>query len=153
MSVQIHPVAETSVPIPRVRVLVADDDEWSVTILTNRFETEGFEVVWFDNGQEAYEAVLADTPDVVILDVKMPGLGGFEVLRRLREDPRHANTPIIMLTSMVREADVLRGFRLGADDYILKPFSPRELCARVRRVLGSGRAPRRLGHGPGRSGH
>ena len=77
----------------------------------------------------------------MILDVKMPGLDGFEVLERLRKSPRYANIPIIMLTSMGQEADVVRGFRLGADDYILKPFSPTELSARVRRLLRRGRSP------------
>ncbi len=123
------------------RVLVAEDDEISATILIHRLEKEGLEVVSFDNGQEAYEAALAETPNLVILDVKMPGLDGFEVLERLRKNPRYANIPIIMLTSMGQEADVVRGFRLGADDYILKPFSPTELSARVRRLLRRGRSP------------
>ena len=80
-------------------------------------------------------------PDLVILDVKMPGLDGFEVLERLRGDARFAKTPILMLTSMGQEADVVRGFGLGADDYVLKPFSPVELAARVRRLLKRGRSP------------
>ena len=87
------------------------------------------------------EAALAAPPDLLILDVKMPGLDGFEVLERLRKNHRFARTPVIMLTSMGQEADVVRGFRLGADDYILKPFSPTELSARVRRLLKRGRSP------------
>jgi DNA-binding response OmpR family regulator len=70
----------------------------------------------------------------------MPGMDGFEVLGRLRKDPRYSRTPIVMLTSLGQEADVVRGFGLGADDYILKPFSPTELTARVRRLLARGRA-------------
>jgi len=132
-----------------VRVLVADDDEWSACIVKHRLEMEGFEVVCYADGQDAYEAALADTPDLVILDVKMPSLGGFEVLELLRRDPRHATTPIIMLTAMVREADVVRGFRLGADAYVRKPFSPEELCARVRRLIGSDGIPRRRDHRTG----
>jgi diguanylate cyclase (GGDEF)-like protein len=125
----------------RARVIVAEDDEISATILIHRLEKEGLEVTRFNNGQQAYEAALAETPDLVILDVKMPGLDGFEVLERLRSSPHFARTPVIMLTSMGQEADVVRGFRLGADDYILKPFSPTELSARVRRLLRRGRSP------------
>ncbi len=123
------------------RVLVAEDDEISATILVHRLEKEGLDVVRFKDGQQALDAALADRPDLVVLDVKMPGLDGFEVLERLRKNPSFANTPVIMLTSMGQEADVVRGFRLGADDYILKPFSPIELSARVRRLLRRGRSP------------
>jgi len=122
------------------RVLVAEDDEISATILLHRLEKEGLDVERFDNGQEAYEAALRERPILVILDVKMPGLDGFEVLERLRKDHRFSAVPVIMLTSMGQEADVVRAFRMGADDYILKPFSPTELSARVRRLLTRGRS-------------
>ena len=117
------------------RVLIAEDDEVSATILTHRMRKEGLEVVRYRNGQLARDAALADPPDLVILDIKMPGLDGFEVLKGLRGDPRFGATPIIMLTSTVKEAEVVRGLELGADDYIRKPFSPTELSARVRRLL------------------
>lgn len=122
------------------RVLVAEDDEISATILLHRLEKEGLEVARFDNGREAYEAALEDVPDLVILDIKMPGMDGFEVLERLRRRPDYADVPIILLTSMGSEADVVRGFDLGADDYVLKPFSPVELSARVWRLLKRGRS-------------
>lgn len=124
----------------KASVLVAEDDEISATILLHRLEKEGLEAVRYKDGQDALEAALADQPDLVILDVKMPGMDGFEVLDRLRKDARFSRTPIIMLTSLGQEADVVRGFGLGADDYILKPFSPTELTARVRRLLTRGRA-------------
>jgi len=124
----------------RSRVLVAEDDEISATILMHRLEREGLDAVHYDSGSAAFEAALAETPDLVILDVKMPGMDGFEVLERLRRTPAYLSIPIIMLTSMGSEADVVRGFRLGADDYILKPFSPTELSARVRRLLRRGRS-------------
>lgn len=122
------------------RVLVAEDDEISATILLHRLEKEGLDVVRFDNGREAYEAALNDVPDLVILDIKMPGMDGFEVLERLRRTPAYAEVPIILLTSMGSEADIVRGFNIGADDYVLKPFSPVELSARVWRLLRRGRA-------------
>ena len=122
------------------RIVVAEDDAISASILVHKLKKEGLDVVRFDNGQDAYDAALATRPDLVILDVKMPGLDGFEVLDRLRKDPRFSKTPIVMLTSMGQEADVVRGFGLGADDYVLKPFSPVELAARVRRLLKRGRS-------------
>ncbi|MGD8729425.1 MAG: response regulator, partial [Gemmatimonadota bacterium] len=94
----------------------------------------------FDNGSDALQDALRETPILVILDVKMPGLDGFEVLERLRKDQTFSHVPIIMLTSMGQEADIVRAFRMGADDYILKPFSPTELSARVRRLLVRGRS-------------
>jgi CheY-like chemotaxis protein len=121
-------------------VLVAEDDEISATILLHRLEKEGLDVRRFDNGSEALEAARGETPILVILDVKMPGLDGFEVLERLRRDQTFSSVPVIMLTSMGQEADIVRAFRMGADDYILKPFSPTELSARVRRLLTRGRS-------------
>jgi diguanylate cyclase (GGDEF)-like protein len=134
-------VAEPEGSGRKVRVLVAEDDEISATILLHRLEKEGLDVVRFKDGQDAYESALAEVPDLVILDVKMPGMDGFEVLSHLRKNARFSRTPIIMLTSLGQEADVVRGFGLGADDYILKPFSPTELSARVRRLLTRGRSP------------
>jgi diguanylate cyclase (GGDEF)-like protein len=121
------------------RILVAEDDEISATILVHRLMKDGLEIIRFDNGREAYEAALDDPPNLVILDVKMPGMDGFEVLERLRRAPAYQSIPIILLTSMGSEADVVRGFQLGVDDYILKPFSPVELSARVWRLLRRGR--------------
>lgn len=123
------------------RVLVAEDDEISATILVHRLEKDGLDVVRYKNGRDAYEGALKETPALVILDVKMPGMDGFEVLERLRRTPSYANVPIILLTSMGSEADVVRGFQLGVDDYVLKPFSPVELSARVLRLLRRGRSP------------
>jgi two-component system, cell cycle response regulator len=133
-------VHEPQSPDRKSRVLVAEDDEVSATILLHRLQKEGLDIVRFKDGQHACDAALAEVPDLVILDVKMPGMDGFEVLTRLRKDARFSRVPIIMLTSLGQESDVVRGFGLGADDYILKPFSPTELTARVRRLLTRGRS-------------
>jgi PleD family two-component response regulator len=136
-----HVVAEDATgSAPGGRILVAEDDEISASILVHKLKKEGLDVTRFNNGQDACKAALESVPDLVILGVKMPGLDGFEVLDRLRKDSRFAKTPIVMLTSMGQEADVVRGFALGADDYVLKPFSPVELAARVRRLLRRGRS-------------
>ncbi len=137
-------VAGDAAEVSRRRVLVAEDDEISASIVLHKLKKEGLEVTRFDNGEKAYQAALAQPPDLVILDVKMPGLDGFEVLDRLRKDTRFAGVPIVMLTSMGQEADVVRGFGLGADDYVLKPFSPVELAARVRRLLQRGRSAKAI---------
>jgi DNA-binding response OmpR family regulator len=120
-------------------ILVAEDDEISATILLHRLEKEGLHVVHRANGREAYEGALTAPPHLAILDVNMPGMDGFEVLERWRGTPALSGVPIIMLTSMGSEADIVRAFRLGADDYVLKPFSPVELSARVWRLLRRGR--------------
>lgn len=133
-------VADDAINPADGHVLVAEDDEISATILLHRLEKEGLDVQRFDNGSEALEAARRETPILVILDVKMPGLDGFEVLERLRKDQTFSTVPVIMLTSMGQEADIVRAFRMGADDYILKPFSPTELSARVRRLLTRGRS-------------
>jgi diguanylate cyclase (GGDEF)-like protein len=132
--------ADEDSDVKHARILVAEDDEISATLLLHRLEKEGLDVVRYDNGRDAYEGALEATPDLVILDVKMPGMDGFEVLERLRRTPSYASVPIILLTSMGSEADVVRGFELGADDYVLKPFSPVELSARVWRLLRRGRS-------------
>lgn len=138
-------VSEEADPDDTVRrILVAEDDEISATILLHRLQKEGLEVTRCDNGRAVYELALEDTPDLLILDVKMPGMDGFEVLESLRRTPSFSSVPIVMLTSMGSEADVVRGFQLGADDYVLKPFSPVELSARVWRLLRRGRAPAAL---------
>ncbi len=117
------------------RILLLEDDRVTSTLVNHRLVREGLEVVSFGDGSEAF-AWLSDADfDLAILDVKVPGMDGFEVLSRIRESPRHKGIPIIMLTGMGSETDVIRGLELGANDYVLKPFSPAELLARVRRLL------------------
>lgn len=122
------------------RLLVIDDESGIRSALAQVFEYEGHEVREAEDGHEGIELAESFRPDVIFLDVKMPGLDGFEVLERLRKDHRFSSVPVIMLTSMGQEADIVRAFRMGADDYVLKPFSPTELSARVRRLLTRGRS-------------
>lgn len=129
------------------RILLVEDDRVTATLLHHRLIRDGHEVMDFLNGEEAFEWATAEDFDLAILDVKVPGMDGFELLERLRKVPRYADVPIIMLTGMGSEADVIRGLELGADDYMLKPFSPSELLARVRRLLHA-----RAGGEPGGSG-
>ena len=114
------------------RILVVDDEERMVRFIRLNLEHDGFEVIEAFKGFEAIQAIRDKLPDLVLLDVMLPDLDGFEVLKLIRE----INTvPVIMLTAKGEEDDRVRGLELGADDYVTKPFSPRELVSRVRAVL------------------
>jgi DNA-binding response OmpR family regulator len=116
----------------RGRVLVVDDDQTVADVVTRYLAREAYEVETVGDGREAVARVAARLPDLVVLDLMLPGLDGFEVYRRLR---CIAPIPVIMLTARSREDDRIAGLEIGADDYLVKPFSPRELVARVAAVL------------------
>lgn len=119
------------------RILVADDEEDIRVMLSAYLRAEGFTVTTTADGPSTLEEVRTRSPDLVVLDVGMPGLDGFEVLRRIRI---HSDLPVIMLTARSEEVDRVVGLTVGADDYVTKPFSPRELSARINAVLRRGRA-------------
>lgn len=116
-------------------ILLAEDDPLTAELLRHRLEREGYEIIHFSDGASAYEAALKTSVGLAIFDVKMPAMDGFELLERLRRIPAWQGIPVIMLTGMGREEDVVRGFSLGASDYVVKPFSPQEILARVQRFL------------------
>jgi DNA-binding response OmpR family regulator len=122
------------------RVLVVDDDADIRELVAFKLEQAGFEVEAAADGQLGLDAALANAPDLVLLDLMMPKLSGIEVCRALRDNDSTADTPVILLTAKAQEADVQRGFSAGADDYIVKPFSPRELITRVQAVLARAKA-------------
>ncbi|UCH10255.1 MAG: response regulator, partial [Fidelibacterota bacterium] len=126
---------ETDAVPQKKKVLLAEDDEIVASVIKHRLGREGFEVLHYPDGTSALEAAPDLGASLVILDVKMPGMDGFQLLGKLRKHPAYHKTPIIMLTSMGSEEDTVRGFELGADDYIMKPFSPVELLARIRRLV------------------
>ena len=115
-----------------MKALVVDDDRVLADVIAYAFKREGYEVILAEDGEAALLRWSQDNPDLVILDVNMPKMDGFSVCRHIREQ---ADTAIIMLTVRRDEADIMRGFTLGADDYITKPFSPGQLMARARAVL------------------
>jgi CheY-like chemotaxis protein len=116
-------------------LVIADSDPASLTLVDTVLTLEGFECRVADNGSLALELIKATAPDAVILEVTLPGSDGFQILAEIRRDPALAGMVVILLTSRQAEADVLRGFSLGADDYVTKPFSPLELAARLKRAL------------------
>jgi two-component system phosphate regulon response regulator PhoB len=117
------------------KILLVEDDRPLVELLSYHFEREDFEVASTPDGEEALILAREGPPDLVILDWMLEGVSGIEVCRRLRRMSETANVPIIMLTARGEEADRIRGLETGADDYVTKPFSPRELVARVLAVL------------------
>jgi two-component system KDP operon response regulator KdpE len=114
------------------RIMVVDDEERMVRFIRLNLEHDGFQVTDAFNGTQAIQKLRSSLPDLIILDIMMPDIDGFEVLKMIREI---SSVPVIMLTAMGEEEDRVRGLELGADDYVTKPFSPRELVSRVKAVL------------------
>ena len=123
------------------RILVVDDEENIRTLVETYLKNDGYDVVTAATGEDAVDKVTSAAPDLVILDVRLPGIDGFEVLRRVR---KQSEVFVIMLTARADELDTLVGLGVGADDYMTKPFSPRELVARVRAMLRRTRGEPRL---------
>ncbi len=122
-----------------MKALIVDDDRVLADVLAFTLRREGFEIVLAHDGEAAVQRFAEELPDLIVLDVNMPRLDGFAVCSRIR---RLADTPIILLTVRSEEDDIVRGLELGADDYLTKPFSPRQLVARVQAVLRRSRAGR-----------
>ena len=119
----------------RHRVLVADDDDDIRSLVTLRLSRAGYEVIAARDGEEALQLAREHRPDVAVLDVGMPRLSGWEVTERLRENEATHGLPVILLTARAQESDVARGYEVGAQAYIKKPFSPQELRERVQAIL------------------
>jgi len=122
------------------RVLVVDDEEDILELVRYNLTREGYEVATAVSGEKALQQARAGLPDLILLDLMLPGVGGLDVCRLLKGDGRTAHIPIIMLTAKTEESDIVLGLEMGADDYITKPFSPRVVSARVRAVLRRRRA-------------
>ena len=115
-----------------MKALIVDDDRVLADVIAFTLRREGFEVIQAFDGTAALKRWMQDQPDIVVLDVNLPAISGFDVCRQIREK---ANTPIVLLTVRGEEEDIVQGLNIGADDYIVKPFSPRQLVARIRAVL------------------
>ena len=117
------------------RILVADDDVDIRELVEFKLSTMGHDIVAVGDGAAAVDACRENKPDLAVLDVMMPGVSGLDAIREIRADPALADLPVILLTARAQESDVETGFDSGADDYITKPFSPRELASRVEALL------------------
>ncbi|MGD8623276.1 MAG: response regulator, partial [Anaerolineae bacterium] len=114
------------------RILIIDDQEELIVLLRRKLEKEGYEILAASDGLQGLRLVQSKEPDLVLLDIMMPRMDGWEACRRIREI---SDIPIIMLTALHKELDIVRGLELGADDYVTKPFSLMELAARIRATL------------------
>ncbi len=119
------------------KILVVDDERHIVRLVQVNLERAGYEVITAYDGVEALEKIKADSPDMVVLDVMMPRMDGFEVLKNLQADPRYQNIPVIMLTAKAQDADIFKGWASGVSSYLTKPFNPRELLVFVERIFQS----------------
>ena len=117
------------------KILLAEDEPHIARLVVFKLEREGYEVIWAKDGGEALESIKKDIPDLVLLDVMMPVMDGFDVLKKIKEDERLWKIPVIMLTAKGQIKDVEKGFDLGSDDYVVKPFRPDELVARIKSKL------------------
>jgi DNA-binding response OmpR family regulator len=135
MGKETDPVEKKKIDATRFSILAADDDLMQGKFIKERLTKEGFRVDHVDSGTAALQAMTGKDYSLLILDVKMPGLDGFEVLKRVRHDMKLPDLPVIMLTAMGSEADIIKAYDLGADDYILKPYSAVQLVARVKTLL------------------
>lgn len=119
----------------RSKILVVEDDHDIAQLLALTMKKAGFEVAVSENGYDALNAIRRHPPDLLILDLMIPGIDGFEVCREIKREPRTAGVAVLILTARGEEIDRIIGLELGADDYVVKPFSPRELLLRVRAIL------------------
>jgi DNA-binding response OmpR family regulator len=120
------------------RILVADDDLDIRELVVAKLELAGYDVVALNDGNEALAVLRGGTIDLALLDISMPGLTGIEICREVRADPMLVGLPLILLSARAQESDIELGRDAGADDYVIKPFSPRELLVRVESALGRG---------------
>ncbi len=128
------------------KILAVDDEKHIVRLVQVNLERAGYQVVTANDGKEALEKVTAENPDLVVLDVMMPYMDGFEVLQNMRRNPATRDIPVIMLTAKAQDADVFKGWQSGVDCYLTKPFNPMELLSFVKRIFDS------MGGGPGGGG-
>ena len=126
------------------KILVVDDEIYIVHILDFSLGMEGYEVITALDGEQAVEKARAEKPDLIVLDIMMPKLDGYETCKRLKADPETKDVPVILLSAKGRNVDQKVGFEVGADDYITKPFSPRKLVERINAILGHGTSQQRM---------
>jgi two-component system alkaline phosphatase synthesis response regulator PhoP len=126
------------------RILVVDDEIYIVHILDFSLGMEGYEVVTALDGEQALEKARTEKPDLIVLDIMMPKLDGYETCKRLKADASTKDVPVILLSAKGRNVDQKVGFEVGADDYITKPFSPRKLVERINAILGHGTSQQRM---------
>lgn len=120
--------------MPSLKILVCDDERHIVRLIQVNLERQGYQVITAYDGKEGLQKIESEKPDLVVLDVMMPYMDGFEVLKAIRRDPQFEALPVIMLTAKAQDKDVFEGYHYGADMYLTKPFNPMELVSFVKRI-------------------
>jgi two-component system phosphate regulon response regulator PhoB len=121
--------------MPRETILIVDDEEDIIELIKYNLKSEGYTILTAMTGEEAIKIAKNSQPDLLVLDLMLPGIDGLEVTRQLKKEAKTMDIPIVMVTAKGEESDIVTGLELGANDYISKPFSPRELTARIRAIL------------------
>ncbi len=117
------------------KILVADDEKAIRELIKRILLRQKYKTILVSNGKDALDKIYSESPDLIILDVMMPGMDGWQVCRKIRQDPLYKNLPIIMLTVKKSDADQIKGLNIGSDEYMTKPFYPKELISRVKKIL------------------
>ena len=130
-----HAMPQGSIPMAKETILVVDDEEDILELVRYNLSQEGYQVLCAQTGEKSLQILKSEPVDLMILDLMLPGIDGFSVAQRVKNDPRTRHIPIVMLTAKDSEADVVNGLQIGAEDYIIKPFSPKILIARVQKIL------------------
>ena len=138
-------LSPTARPMNREKILVVDDEPDILELVSYNLNKEGYHVICLDSGAGVVERAQEEQPQLIVLDLMLPEVNGLDICRSLKNNPRTALTPIIMLTAKGEETDIVAGLELGADDYITKPFSPKVLVARARAVLRRNQSPGPVG--------
>lgn len=120
----------------KIKILLIEDDPFLSSMYTTKFELDGFTVVSGDDGRKGLDLAMVEIPDIILLDILMPVMDGFEVLENLKKDERTKNIPVILLTNLNQKDDIERGLKMGANDYLIKAhFMPSEVVAKIRKLL------------------
>lgn len=123
-------------PKEKIKILLVEDDSFLLGMYATKFELEGFKVIIAEDGEKAVRAALKELPDIILLDIILPKLSGFEVLKKLKQDPATAEIPVILLTNLSQKDEVEKGIKMGAEDYLIKAhFMPSEIAEKVKKVL------------------
>jgi len=117
------------------KILIVDDEKDYVRVIEQTLTDEGYKVITAFSGKEALEKVRDEAPDLMVLDINMPGMDGYEVCKEIRKDPLYKHLPIVMLTIRRERNDKIKGMNLGSDEYITKPFRPKELLLRIKKIF------------------
>jgi DNA-binding response OmpR family regulator len=123
-------------PKEKIKILLVEDDSFLLGMYATKFELDGFKVIMAEDGEKAIRVALKELPDIILLDILLPGISGFEVLKRLKADPAAAKIPIILLTNLSQRDEIEKGIKMGAEDYLIKAhFMPSEVVEKIKKVL------------------